>query len=127
MKNERCEQEDGRRKNEKKRVRRKPKNGTLALCTLRYGVVFDPNAFQFVSVSLPCTKCKNCVNSFITKQKLGEKKMLEISLNCFNMKSVLCLVLILIYSGGFTSEARRLMPLLIDDNQQSRSNRPGEL
>lgn len=40
---------------------------------------------------------------------------------------VINLVIILIYTGHFPTEARKSMPFLIDDDQQSRFNRPGEL
>lgn len=40
---------------------------------------------------------------------------------------VINLVIILIYLCYFPSEARKSMPLLIDDEQQIRLNRPGKL
>lgn len=39
---------------------------------------------------------------------------------------VINLVIILIYTGHFPTEAKNSMPFLIDDDQQSRLNRPGE-
>lgn len=40
---------------------------------------------------------------------------------------VINLVIILIYAGHFPTQARKLVPFLIDDDQHSRLNRPGEL